>query len=172
MAKKNVVNTLKEVADHFGVSTKSLSKWRQRPNWPCGSGPYDLDVIEKWRADTFRRRPEDDLVRSEKGAEFTSDQARLIKAKADREGAMAKLAQLEVLLKEGNYADLDDVNQFMAEFFTEFRRLLLRIPVDMVPSYNKSIRTNLREDIEERLKLVLNQMHDWVLKLEELRDEG
>ena len=64
----------------------------------------------------------------------------------------------------GSYCRIDDLNEFMGQFFTEFRQNLMKIPAQMGvgnPQFP-------REELEERLELQLTQMHDWVLRTQDL----
>lgn len=173
-----IVRSHGELTREFGVSLSAIRKWAA-VGMPGRPGEYNVDQIRAWRESTFKRRPEEESARffnddeadpkSEKGqTSIHQDRARYIKAQADKEEANASIAKIDAKLKEGNFADLDDVNIFFSEFFTELRRLLSRIPVEMPPGYSANIRQQIRSDLDERLEIVLNQMHDWTLRIEEL----
>lgn len=55
---KNIVTTVKEVAEHFGIANSKVSTWKYRKNpMPVREdGSYDLDAIKTWR-DNEKFRP-------------------------------------------------------------------------------------------------------------------
>jgi phage terminase Nu1 subunit (DNA packaging protein) len=169
---KRIVQHQNEVAKHFDCSLSAVRNWKQR-GMPGIPGKYDLDEIAQWREDNFRRKPEDDQANwknnQENSVKLNNDRQRFAKAQADREEALAAMAKMEASLREGNFADLDEVNLFFADFFTELRRLLQRIPVEMPPGYPQRFRAAIRKDVQQRLELVLDQMHDWTLRTEDLK---
>jgi len=140
---------------------------------PGQQGNYDLKQIEQWREDTFRRRPEDDLIRQQKkqeqGRETDNHRERLVMNQADKEWEIVLQKRRENELADGNYANLDDVNHFFSEFFTELRALLMRCPPELSSSYSERIRYELENDLEARLTLILEQMHDWTMRTEDLK---
>lgn len=41
--------TVGELAAVLGVSREIVYRWRKRPDWPFGRGPYDLAAVREWR---------------------------------------------------------------------------------------------------------------------------
>ena len=180
---KTYVKTFREIAEHFGKSTTTIGEWKHR-GMPGETGNYCLEDIAKWREATFVRLPEWEnrqtgvnhresehtVTREVDPAKMAYDKARRLAAQADREEQLAKQEMIRTALAEGNYGDLDDMSQLMAEFLSEIRRLLKRIPVEEAAKYGAK-KEFFRESIDARLDQIFRQMHDWLARVEELRIE-
>lgn len=135
---------------------------------PGSPGHWSIAAIDQWARDTIKQRSLTDEQQSEKFADQNEARAKLLAAQADKERALANMARRQDSLEEGSYTPIDDLNLFMGEFFTEFRQLLNRMVVDMSAGYGKDLRPALRQDLQSRVDLTLQQMHDWTLRTEDL----
>lgn len=131
---------------------------------PGKPGNFDIDEIREWMiCEKLDRKPQedDDSPTAEK---FQKLQYQLEKAKTRKEKALAVQHEIKARLIDPKFVSSLEVNQFFSEFFTELRRNLVAIPVDMCASYPASYRQSVQQDLLNRLELFLNQMADFVDK--------
>lgn len=177
MAKKKVVKTYvktqTDVANEMGVSLSAIRKWCQRSvPMPGKPGKYCIEEIKAWHEETFRRSPEKDQEKrgdaQESGKSSKSDQQRLLRAQADKEEALASIKKRQDRVEDGGLAHQEDVDRFISEFLSEARRLFGRLPVEASAKLPVRMRIEIKEDLEKRVNIVLNQLGDWLEKIGDL----
>lgn len=159
----NFVSSVDGVAAVIGVNRRTVLEWLRAGAPGKRDGGYDVDAIRVWREENrqqVEKTPEDvaELLYRRKKAD-----ADLYEAKAQRE-------QHRVLVETEDVVHLDDVEVFISQMFTEFRRLLSRIPKEMSAGYADAIRHELEKDLNDRLNLALRALHGYCTRVVELRD--
>jgi hypothetical protein len=97
----HVVDTLADVAAHFGVKPYTVRDWR-RDRMPGSRGAWDLRAIAQWRR-SRRKKPEPDPLMSGP----TSPALERYRA------ARAALVELDLARRRGELIDRDQWQQFM-----------------------------------------------------------
>jgi len=90
-------------------------------------------------------------------------EARLKTAKADIEVHKARQV-LESMIPA------DDVDRFLASYFTEFRRQLLRIPKEMKPGVPVKYRQAFDKELIQRMEMLLRSMKNYALTIADVRE--
>jgi len=163
------VKTQPQLAKHLGVSTHAIHTWRKdgMPGPPIGDkGEYDIEEVRKWRADTSLRDP----TRGQRPEDKSEDRRRLNAASALEKEARAKIAQAKADKMLGDLVARESVEQLLSQFFTEARRQVKKIPLDMATGYPEEFRQRLIDDMNERLDLYLRSMAGWVSRVAEIEE--
>ena len=165
-----------EIAVYFEVSVPAVRKWAEA-GMPGSKGSYDLQQIAQWRLDNQKRNsttwPEHlkDFAGDETpegSVTNAAERLRLTTAQADKEEELVKRAIRENELAAGTFVDREQANLLFAEFFTEMRQRLGRVPIEMAAGYSQKLQQQIRDDLQGRHDLFLKHMHNWVLRVEEL----
>lgn len=152
-----------DLANKIGVNRRTVFEWfRLGAPGKDSSGLYDVKAVLEWRDEN---RP--GFSKSEDVSEL---EYRRKKADAELYEAKAKREAHRVLVETEDVVHLDKVDAFTSLMFTEFRRLLMRIPEEMSVGYDEKLRPEIKNDIEERLKLALRSLHGYCTRSVELRD--
>ena len=134
---------------------------------PGERGRYDTAKIQSWYEKEFPTRNGTKSEKADDGA-VSSLNMRLKEAQIAKEEAAAVLARHKARAQSAEYISVTEVNEFVAEFFAADRRNLLRIPVEFAAGYPRDIRSQIEEELTQRLELHLIQMRDFVLRSQEL----
>jgi hypothetical protein len=163
--RNRILATQRAVAQHYGVTTEAVRKWRtKQPPMPGERGNYDLDAIDQWKAENLRPSPTDD----DEPTTMQEDRQLLLRAQARKETAKANREERADRLEEEAIVHIDDVQRFVSGFLSEVRRQHQRLPRDFKQGYPPKLRRTIEEDLEERLALLLNSLHLKALELEAL----
>ena len=164
----NIALTQRAVGEHFNVKLSTVKKWAG-DGMPGTKGHYDLDAIAKWVAIHHKaQKPHRDKLDSELSEEAARAVAiQEIEKAAKLELERKKLERID-RIEEGGLCRLDDVNRFLTEFLTEYRKIQNRMVVDFAAGYGQKLQPALREDLGARVALLQNQMADWCERLEEV----
>lgn len=155
--------TVNEIASAMAVNRRTVYEWlRSGAPGKNENGLFDLDAITAWR-DANRSPP----IKTDEISEL---EYRRKKADAELYEAKAKREAHRVLVETEDVVHLDKVDAFTSLMFTEFRRLLMRIPEEMAAGYPEELRPEIKNDIEERIKLALRSLHGYCARSMELRD--
>lgn len=149
----NIVATLAEVAEHFGVQPNAVARWRQQ-GCPGERGRYDLDEIEAWK----RTRPKDH--RSPSGSDKDLKE-QLLEHKVRHEAARADIEERKNELQRGQYVETHLLENFVSQMNQQIRSDLLRVPVEMASGFPAEHREQIVQDMTDRLKLFLGGLAAW-----------
>jgi len=169
----NFVETQHEVAVALGVNRHTVKEWLQQGAPRKTSQGYDVDAIHEWRLAHKRSTDQPDL-----GNLSQEDFARrLLIAKLRRAEGEALRAESEGKIKDHearktveDVVHLDDVERFLASFFAETRRVVMRIPKEMQNGYPEEMRADLHDDLEQRLMIALRTMAGYCRRVTDLRE--
>ena len=193
---KKRAKTLKEVADHMGVSYDTVRKeWRQA-GMPGEHGNWPLDKIVAWARSRIRDPVAIDRADQLTGNEPTTstetsvpdastpdevDQfdpknpedvaaalARRRLAEARIKEADAAKRERENRLAEANIVHRADVELFCSSFFSHIRDQIEVIPDQLGPTLPKAHRRQIMEEVRARLELFLRNAHGWLEQVDEI----
>lgn len=182
--KSSVVSSQKAVANHFDVSTRTVNDWLNRPDpMPGKKGSYDLVAIEKWRADNFAKGKDQQFVEAPDAAAVESKETKSKKKnsggeslsqtylieKIRKERALADQNEIKATRMDEEYIPISDLLQWVTAFLTLQRKLLTAMPVEMFADAPDNMRKIYQPDLKARIDIYLNQMGDWVERVEDLR---
>ena len=161
-SKPRIVKTAKEVADHFEVSKQAVSQWKKRVDpMPGKSGHYDLDEIEAWHDSTF--------LKGKPGDSNNELMKEMLLAKIRKETALADQNEIKAKRMDEDYIPISDVLEWVTEFLTLQRKLITAMPVEMFADAPDEIRKIYQPDLKARMDIHLNQMADWIERVEDQR---
>lgn len=162
------VPTIDAVAAQIGVHRRTVHEWLNAGAPGEGPSGYDVHAIQAWR----------DITRPARGGSSSGVDPSLDEWKARRVIAEARDAEAKARLREfdaekttEDVVHLDQVEQFLAGLFTEFRRQLARVPKQMGPSLPEEYRDQLQEELTDQLNLIGKSMQGYCLRVTELRDD-
>lgn len=172
------------IAKHFGVSVRTVNGWINRPDaMPGERGKYDLAEIEKWRDKTFIKGKDQQAVESSIPANESNQTSKktktskedslatiFLKEKIRKESALATQNEIKSRKMDDEFIQLEAVNRWVSEFLILQRKLLTAMPIEMFADAPKKIRDIYQPDLKERINIHLNQMGDWIERVEDLKD--
>lgn len=169
-AEGEVATTWGQVAARYGVSRDVVRRdWRHAgmPALPCR-----WEVIDAWRA-TLKKPmagdAEDPLLHD---AEVLQARRAKIVADARFKEGQATVAQHKARRLATDLVSMEVVEKFLTGFFTETRVQLQRLPEEVAAAYPDAWRENLRDDLRQRVELILAAIHGHVLAATDLRESG
>lgn len=182
--KRRIVKTLREVAEHLGFTYRSLvNRAKELPR--VKGGGFDLDECEKWykATDSYNRSRaaakrkaalKEETKNGKTAGEAIIQQLDAISVRKREAEARLKEAQADEKLRQNRIADgemvpRDEVYRFFSEFFAALRDHTIGIPEDLKQSYPVALRTQLSEELLQRLELMLKTMARFEIKLEEIK---
>lgn len=168
---------VQDVAKHFGVTTRTVRKWRERADpMPGKDGEFDIEKIAKWRELTFqkdkRQRPID-VEGNDKGQASSEIQRLRLKSmetKLRKDHSLARQAEIKAQRMDDEFVALGTVREWVSEFLIQQRNLLTSIPVEMFAAAPDEHREIYEPDLKARIDIHLNQMGDYIERVEDLRD--
>lgn len=149
----HIVKSQRAVGDHFGVAANTVKEWIGQRGCPGERQRYDLKAIEEWILGTMRQQDYPPKLRH-----LATNESQVRKARAD---ALIKETEAEIKLLElekkrnTNLVDVHDLNAWVSDFLTNFRKVLKRLGPQMVNAYPPAIRQQLLQDIDERTDMIL-----------------
>lgn len=163
-AEPRYVETADEVAARAGVHRRTVMEWLSAGAPPATDAGYDVEAILAWRQVTRRGGgPTDDT-------DLTEWKVRRLIAEARDAEAKARLREFDADKTTEDVVHLDQVEQFLAGLFTEFRRQLARVPKQMAPSFPEEYRQQIQDELADQLDLIGKSMQGYCLRVTELRD--
>jgi len=168
------VDSQAEVAIRLGVNRHSVKEWLAEGAPRKTSAGYDVHAIEEWRAIHKRANGEmpelleiskEDFARRLMMAKLRRAEGEAIRAESE-----GKIKNHEALKTTEDVVHLDDVERFLASFFGETRRVLMRIPKEMKNGYPEELRQDLADDLESRLAIALRTMAGYCRRITDLRE--
>lgn len=152
MSKKtNYVRSLSDVANALGVEYQKLYRWRHVQELKKTDKGYNVEKIRKFLEEMEERE------RVEKEAELDSCAENLIEKQIKLETAKHKcrLLELQILQKEGNLVDVNQVLETRAKELSRLRRslqeLILRVPNEIAGKSEDEIRVALSASVNSIL---------------------
>jgi phage terminase Nu1 subunit (DNA packaging protein) len=176
--KREYEPTQQKAALALGVDRRTLREWLDRGAPDKGEHGYDIESIRNWHSLNVRSDQssgdDSDLNEEQQGLKARYELARVLKVEGEarKVAAEAEIKEFTAQQTTQDVVHLDDVEQFMALFFGEFRRVLMRIPKEMKNGYPESIRRDLEEDLEGRLGIALRTASGYARRLSDLRRDG
>jgi phage terminase Nu1 subunit (DNA packaging protein) len=163
-----------EAANALGVNPRTVREWVERGAPGKGEQGYDIEALRTWQQ--IHGRPHS--VSGEDDSEDQGElQERLEIAKVRKTEGEARKVQAEADIKEfeakqrtQDVVHLDDVEQFLALFFGEARRVIMRIPKEMKNGYPEAMRRDLEEDLEARLSIALRTISGYARRVSDIRE--
>lgn len=172
-----IVTTYAEVAKHFSVGRDTVRQYWVPRGMPGEHGNYDLDAIETWRALTMRPSGGGstsvqlgDIEGGPSESEVMIAKARKIIANAEKERAEAEIKKLDYRKASENLVPVDRVDNFLAELFTNHRRTLARIGLEIKDGYPKELQDRIKQDVDRRVELALRTMQGDIARLAEIKE--
>jgi hypothetical protein len=166
------VDSQAEVAARLGVNRHTIKEWLAEGAPRKTSAGYDIQAIEEWRALHKRSgaMPEMEISQEEFARRLLAAKLRRAEGEAIRAESEGKIKSHEALKTTEDVVHLDDVERFLASFFGETRRVLMRIPKEMKNGYPEELRQDLAEDLESRLAIALRTMAGYCRRITDLRE--
>lgn len=152
--------TYGDVAEHFGVHRDTVRReWKIRgmPSLPC-----DYETLQRWRETLRNGRIDDETLiaaRREK-----------ILAEAEQKKAAAAITRYQATLLDTSVCTLEQIDQFVSQWFGELRIMLTRLPEEFAAAYPPDTRRQLEDDLRARVELILRAMHGHAAQLATIRD--
>jgi excisionase family DNA binding protein len=109
---ENVVGSYGDVANHFGVSERTVQYWKNK-GMPGEPGYFNLDAVKLWREEQGQTS----------GTSTTTSQARERLIEIEVETKALRLAILQ-----GNLVELDQVRRLLVRHVHEAKSVLERVP--------------------------------------------
>lgn len=169
--------TQSRAANVLGVHRRTLIEWIERGAPDKTLEGYDIGALRAWADLNSRVSAGPGWSDDEGDIDGAEYKQRLEMAKLRKmEGEAAKVnaeAELKAFLAKQTTQDvvhLDDVEQFLALFFGEARRVLMRIPQEMKNGYPEAIRRDLEDDLQSRLAMALRTISGYARRVTDLRE--
>ena len=112
---EKIVRTFTEVARHFNLTERTIYDWKRFGMPVREDGSFDLMAITRWRENRNQRKP----ANRDKDSEYWQKEYRKNKA---------KLAELDLKVKQGNFVAKADVISALKEIQSYVKKHLLLIP--------------------------------------------
>jgi hypothetical protein len=160
----SIVKTLREVAEHFGVSYDTVRKeWRQR-GMPGRPGHYDLAEIAAWKR--LRLREREDLASDElEEDEGQQTDVKMLRRKRAAEArikeAEARKKEFDELVRKGLMIDRESVQHLFSSVILTAKDRFEKLPERLMPLFPKQQRVELVEEVRKQVSLILTEMADW-----------
>ncbi|QDV56408.1 terminase small subunit [Rosistilla oblonga] len=170
-----IVGSLGAVAKHFGVRRDTVrTNWRSK-GMPGEQGNYDLVAIAAWRG-RLRRTELDtselDAIEGGPTAKQVEDaKARRVVADAQRAWAEADLKKLELRIQSENLIPLERVENFLAGLFTDMRRQVCRIGLEMKDGYPVELQEQIKADCDRLVEASLAEVEKAAAALAEVAED-
>jgi hypothetical protein len=172
-----IVTSQVKVAKHFQVSLTTIHHWKVR-GMPGEPGRYDIEEITEWRRSTFRRGT-GELVDCDPRSRVNGDahnqtdvRAAILAADLKKKEAQAGIESYKLRrMTDRTLVELPDVERFLSELFTGFRRRLMRLPEKLSGMVAAKNRRRFVDDMKAYLTLELQQTANDARKLADLLDE-
>lgn len=166
------VETQADVAIALGVNRHTVKEWLQQGAPRKTSLGYDLDAIKAWRELHKKPNagPELEIGQEEFAKRLLMAKLRRAEGEALRAESEGKIKDHEARKTTEDVVHLDDVERFLASFFGETRRVLMRIPKEMKNGYPEELRQDLADDLEARLSIALRTMAGYCRRVTDLRE--
>ena len=155
MSKKTkYVRTLSDVANELGIEYQKIYRYRHVAELKKTDKGYNVEKIRKYIEE---KEEEQAREREEKEAELESCAEDLIEKQIKLETAKHKcrLLELQILQKEGNLVDVNQVLETRSKELSRLRRslqeLLIRIPAEVVNKTEEEIRASLSVAVNDIL---------------------
>lgn len=176
----HVFKTTKEVSEYYEMSHETVRVNWVRGGMPGRPGAYRASEITAWLKKTRKRR--NDLPAKIRGdasddggitSEIDKARAEKVIAESRLAATKAELAAFEARKKmEVGLVNMEDVDAFFSMIFAELRRLLLRLPKQIIGGYPAEIRQQLDEELTERAKMILRAVKARAANMEDTLDDG
>lgn len=161
MSKKQIpilqeASTQREVAEYFGVSTRTVSEWKTQGMPIQPDGKFECGAIFRWWHQRHGGQTESDNKRASRLAkiEISEAQAQIAMGKAK---ALVETLVNAFLVR----AYLDELLEFVRHRFTT-------VPTELSTSVPEPFRYDFLIDIEAKMDLVLRGIADWEKGLDEV----
>lgn len=116
--KRRSVPNKAAVARHFGVSREAVTKWSRQ--WPFGhKGPFNLDAIAQWRADSLNPRP------APQGSDDPGELSHLARATLLLRTRQAQRLQLEIEKLRRQVISIERAKTEVASAMRKFRAAII-----------------------------------------------
>jgi hypothetical protein len=155
MSKKTkYVRTLSDVANELGIEYQKIYRYRHVAELKKTDNGYNVEKIRKYIEE---KEEEQAREREEREAELESCTEDLIEKQIKLETAKHKcrLLELQILQKEGNLVDVNQVLETRSKELSRLRRglqeLLIRIPAEVVNKTEEEIRASLSVAVNDIL---------------------
>ncbi len=136
-----IATSLRDVARHFGVSSRAVGYWKDG-GMPWQPGRYDLDAIEAWRA--AQRGNDNEQEEDTRGYWETK-----------RSRAAAMLAELALGQKRGELIEVDLAARLVGQHVAAVKAQLEQLPdyvlslVKLPPAGKRSLRDGCRKKVRD-----------------------
>lgn len=152
--KKKHVKSLSDVANELGVEYQKIYRYRHVAELKKTDDGYNVENIRKFLED---KEKELEREREEKEAELEMCTEDLIEKQIKLETAKHKcrLLELQILQKEGNLVDVNQVLETRSKELSKLRRslqdLIIRIPTEVANMNEDEIRASLSVAVNDIL---------------------
>lgn len=152
--KKKHVKSLSDVANELGVEYQKIYRYRHVAELKKTDDGYNVENIRKFLAE---KEKEQEREREEKEAELEMCTEDLIEKQIKLETAKHKcrLLELQILQKEGNLVDVNQVLETRSKELSKLRRslqdLIIRIPTEIANMNEDEIRASLSVAVNDIL---------------------
>lgn len=160
MNDKVYYKSLSEIASALQISYSSLYKHRHRPEFSKTARGYNLNKISDYLNEQERIREEEEKAQSLLGAE---DELLEKQLKIETARHKCRLLELQILQKEGNLIDVNQVLETRTKEITRLRRGLTDL-VRKLPSELKDLDENsIRNKISDAVNAILSDLSEFIM---------
>ncbi len=156
-----VYKTQRKAAEHYGVTETAVRKWEDHEAWPCNTGEYDTDLIDRWRTLHQKDRKREAVDRADQLAQAEKlVKLQLLQLKLDREKEDAQR-------RKGDILSRSEMETALSEILIVARDQLLSIPHQMARLGNT--KREQRRLAAESERIVRKTLEDMASMAEELQ---
>jgi len=168
----HIALTLGDVAKKFGCKVTTVQGWK-KDGMPGERGKWDLIEIAQWAMINGKGKSgaKTDLVEADLKKQAAEATAQQEIEKAAKMAAEREIAERRNQLERGGWVRRHNVERFITEFLTENRKLINRMVPEFAAGYGRDLESDLREDLKARCDLILNQLGDFIEKIDGLEIE-
>jgi len=143
----------KEIAEIFGVTSQSVTKWKVNPKKVNGRCKfYDIREITKYKISE----------EEEKELSLTHERAKLAKSQTKKNDIDIKIRMLDLKERKGQLIAIDKVKNGWADVIISFRSKILSIPTRIA---KQVLEFKKAQQVESFLKKILNEALEELSKL-------
>ncbi len=160
--------TYRHVADRYKVHVDTV-----RRTWTSASAgmpklPATFKALDKWYEVYKKGNTNGKSAGGDQEVIAARREAQIAEAKIKTAKASIEVYKARQVLE--SMVPIEEVERFLADYFTEFRRQALRVSKDMKPGVPASYRKNFEKELDARIGSYLRSMKNYALSIAELRE--